>query len=125
MRKHSSTKIASLRKAFHDFLVAPDSDGYGSNEKVVVAVMGARGVHASDCAQFDAVRLKYEVPTACTFEDAFRACWGRYRDWRRFDLETLQECHEEFRFLRLPAKIEQILEQEEINEYYERAEYAA
>jgi hypothetical protein len=128
-----STVMWSIADALDEFLVAPatrpklDGAAFSStvggwtNEDVIVAVCGTRGIHVVDPALYDAVSLKYE--TKCrTFEDAFRACarpytrWGQ-RDWRDFDIEILRECHSGFRALQMPTWIEELHLNEEMLDY--------
>lgn len=124
MRPANPLRVRSLKAALDQFLSAPATGGYPTNENVVLEVMGARGKGAWDCPTFDNVRLTYSVPKACTFERAFYACWRgpkrNPRDWRDFDLETLQESHEEFRHLQLPERVQDALLREEEADYYDR-----
>ena len=106
-RRPIGTTVPSLKAAYDQFMRAPATGGYGTNEGVVNAVMGHEDVES--CPDFDAIRLQYEKPDACTFEKAFKACWAGSRDWHDFDLETLREAHTEFRHLQLPARIETAL----------------
>jgi phage N-6-adenine-methyltransferase len=116
-----STKWSTIDDALADFLNTPcsppgalffaeDSDIGWTNERVIVANLGVRGINAPDAATFDAVRLKYEKPVE-TFAEAF-ACLATAcgRDWASFDLECLRECCEDFRALELPAWIADELE---------------
>lgn len=119
-RRPSAFSVSSLKAALDAFLRAPATGGYHNNEGVVLAVMGAKETHAEDCPTFDAVRLKYEVPKACTFERAFKACWHGSRDWRDFDIETLRDAHPLFHHLQLPARVEDALEREAISGEHER-----
>lgn len=121
-RRHISLRVKSLREAHDAFMRAPATGGYGNNEGVVLAVMGNESVF--DCPTFDSVRLKYDKPDACTFEKAFRACWGGSRDWHDFDLATLQEAHEEFYHLQLPEYVQALFDKEDITEEYARMEAA-
>lgn len=99
---------------------APATGGYHTNEHLVLEVMGAKGASAPDCPTFDAVRLHYELPNACTFRQAFNACWHGSRDWRQFDLETLRDSHPAFQHLQLPERVQDALEREAIAEEAER-----
>lgn len=112
--------MRSLQAALDEFLRAPATHGYSTNEGVVLAVMGTKGDKLKDCPTFDAVRLKYEKPNACTFEQAFKACWGGKRDWRDFDFATLRDSHEEFSALELPLRVQEALEREAIAEEHQR-----
>lgn len=82
---------------------AGDESGW-TNERVVEAVCGARGIDARDPALYDAVRSATERDVA-TFREAFCAVAlakkGR-RDWLDFDLRALQDCHPAFATLALP-----------------------
>jgi len=119
--KRKSLKIRTIKAALGEFLEAGASGDYGTNENVILSVMGAKGIHARDCATFDAVRDKYEVPKSCSFEEAFYACWDKYRDWSRFDFETLKDCHAEFRNFELPDRVLEAFMDEEIAEHYDFA----
>jgi hypothetical protein len=120
IRRSKTLRVPSLAAAFKLFMHAPATGGYGINQGVVDAVMGARGSSAPDCPTFDAVREKYENKKACTFQQAFNACWNKKRDWREFDLRTLQDSHEEFRHLQLPERVYDALEREAIAGEHER-----
>lgn len=118
--KRSGTTVRSLGAAYSEFLEAPATGGYRTNEGVIQHVMGNMKVH--DCPTFDLVREKYERKGACTFEEAFRACFAGTRDWRHFDLRTLQESHEEFQHLQLPIRVQDALERDAIQGEYARGE---
>jgi hypothetical protein len=106
-----STRVASLKAALKEFLLAPSLAG-GSNEHLIVEHLGVKGIHVVDPPSFDAASEKYEKKCR-TFEEAFYACWRGQRDWLRFDLETLREC-DDLRDLQLPQRIEhEIMRQEE------------
>jgi hypothetical protein len=116
VKRSASTRIQSLKSALHEFLRAPSADDGRSNEQVVVAHLGAKGIHLHDPATFDAVALKYEKKIS-TFEEAFFACCrsrGGRRDWLYFDLDTLRECG--FPGLQFPERIEDAMERAAIEE---------
>lgn len=117
----SPLHVRSLKAAMSAFLSAPATGGYHTNDHVVQAVLGAKGAHSKDCATFDAVRDKYEIPKACTFAQAFNACWHGSRDWREFDLEALQSSHELFTHFGLPERVEAALQHQSIAAHAERA----
>lgn len=107
----------NLDEALDEFLGSPaqrpvgfdfDSDettnGW-TNEAIITAVCGSRGIHAIDPSLYDAVSEKYEVPIR-DFEAAFTACAGRDRRWDCFDLRTLQDCCAAFQSLALPERAE-------------------
>lgn len=112
--RSSSLRVRSLKAALGEFLSAPATGGYGTNDGVVQAVMGSKGKALKDCPTFDNVRAKYDKPKACTFESAFNACWAGSRDWRDFDLVALRESHPDFVHLQLPLRVEDALEREAI-----------
>lgn len=134
-----STLMWSIDEALGEFLAAPaagrpqGAEGYTvdaisdgrrgfTNESIVHVVMGAAGVTVRDPATFDAVSGRHDAKCR-TFEEAFRACAVPYdafghRDWRDFDLETLQGCCPEFEALRLPAWIEEMRMEEQLEEFY-------
>jgi hypothetical protein len=126
----------SIGDALDEFLLAPAlqprcddlvfraTGGGWSNEAIVVAVCGVRGIHVVDPPLYDAVSLKYEVKCG-TFEEAFRACARPYstaghRDWRDFDLDVLRECHLAFAALQMPAWLEELRLEEEWAEHLRR-----
>ncbi len=108
-------RVKSLKAALHEFLSAPAAHG-GINDGVVASVMGAKGTHVVDPPSFDAATLKYGKKCR-TFVDAFNACWNGHRDWRKFDLETLQNCDgEDFLSLQLPTRVRQAMDDAAVNE---------
>jgi hypothetical protein len=133
-----STVMVSTRDGMAEFLGAPcprprDLTGYvadatkgWTNGDVIQAVMGSAGTQVKDKATFDAVSGRHGVKCQ-TFEDAFRACAVPYtssghRDWRHFDLKTLQDCHPAFKSLSLPTWVHEMQLEHEQAEHYARHE---
>lgn len=119
-RRSSPFIVRSLKSAWSDFLGATATGGFETNEGVFLHVLGH--ITVRDCSTFDGVRENYELKKACTAQQAFNACWNRKRDWRGFDLRSLQDCHEDFRHLGLPDKVNDALERESIQEESDRGE---
>lgn len=117
MARPSSLRFRTMHDAYQEFLGAPATGGYGTNEGVILSVMGS--TKEKDCPAFDSVREKFGKKKACTFEEAFRACFRGHKDWRKFDFEPLQEAHAEFRHLQLPERVYDALEREAIAGHYE------
>lgn len=107
------------------FLAAPAADGRLNCvviESVVGASVGKSCVDVVDPATYDGASGRHDARCR-TFREAFRACavaWDVYghRHWRTFDIQTLQDCHSDFRVLRMPEWVEQRIVEEQLAAHY-------
>lgn len=114
------------------FLASPAADGRLNCqviESVVGASIGKPAIDVVDPATYDGASGRHDARCR-TFREAFRACavtWDCYghRHWRTFDLQTLQDCHPDFRVLRMPEWVEQRILEEQLADHMEalRAEH--
>jgi hypothetical protein len=124
--RYETGYMQSMAWALNQFVGAPAANG-GTNGEIIERVMGASIAKPSaldtvDPAIFDAVSSRHDARCR-TFREAFAACCATssptgHRYWQDLDLRTLQDCHPDFRALRLPEWVEQLIVEQELADHY-------